>query len=204
VITIHQLQQGTPEWHSIRTGLYTGSNADKVLRFASSVKVVDGVASGYSITELSGFGGNFYTERGHILEDEALDIYAQITGHSLSRPGFVTNSEFPTCGYSPDGHDDVLDIPLEVKCFNKKKHLEMFNGDVEVKILAQIHFGQLVWEKRGARLLIYNPDFAKKEIDGFPNPDYDPGKAFKIIEVPYNQNIENNFKRILANGKVTV
>lgn len=64
-------------------------------------------------------------------------------------------------------------------------------------ILAQIHFGQLIWEKRGARLLIYNPNFAKKELNGSPNPNYDPKKALKVIDVKYNRNIQNNFKRIL-------
>jgi hypothetical protein len=197
MIKVHDVEQGSPEWHALRSGKYTGANADKLLAYASQIKVVNGVASSYAITEITGFGGNFFTRRGHQLEDEALELYATITGHRVSRPGFVTNDDYTDCGYSPDGHDDGLEIPLEVKCFEETKHLRMYKGDVSMKILAQIHFGQLIWEKHGARLLIYNPNFAKKELNGPPNPNYDPRKAFKIIDVKYNRNIQNNFKRIL-------
>lgn len=200
MITIHDVEQGSDDWHRLRENLYTGSNGDKLLAFATSTKIVNGVASSYAITEITGFGGNFYTRRGHILEDQALEIYADITGHRVSRPGFVTNSKYPNCGYSPDGHDDDLGIPLEVKAFEEVKHMKMFNGSVPLKILAQIHFGQFVWEKRGARLLIYNPDLAKEDAEGnIVGAD----KAFKIIDVPYNRNINSNFRRVLNAASAT-
>lgn len=190
MITIHDLEQGTDEWKRLRDGLYTGSNADKLLADGGKTKIVAGVASRYALTESTGFGGNFFTRRGHILEEEAIEIYEAVTGHTVSRPGFVTNDRYPTCGYSPDGHDDELGIPLEVKAFEASKHLAMYRakrpvGEIPLKILAQIYFGQFVWEKRGARLLIYNPDL-------------DPEVAFKIIEIPYRRAIIANFKRILA------
>lgn len=197
-ITVHNIEQGSDDWLRLRANLYTGSNADKLLAHSTQTKIVNGVASSYALTEITGFGGNFYTRRGHLLEDRAIEIYERITGHQVSRPGFVTNSKYPDCGYSPDGHDDELGIPLEVKAFERGKHMKMFNGNIAVKILAQIHFGQFIWEKRGARLLIYNPEFAKKEIDGVTNPDYNPVWAFKIIEVKYNRNIQSNFKRVIA------
>lgn len=186
MITIHEVNQGSDEWHELRSGKYTGSNADKLLAHASSLKIVDGVTSRYSLTEITGFGGNFFTQRGHILEDEALELYEAITKHKVSRPGFVTNSKWPTCGYSPDGHDETLGLPLEVKCFNQEKHMKMFKGDIPVKILAQIYFGQFVWEKKGARLVIYNPDIE------------DAKYCLKVIDIKYNRNIMNNFKRVLA------
>jgi hypothetical protein len=191
MIQIHEIIQGSDEWLKLREGLYTGSNADKLLSFSSHVKIVNGIASSYALAEITSFRGNFFTKRGHILEDEAIELYEDITGHQVSRPGFVTNTKYPNCGYSPDGHDDTLGIPLEVKCFNEAKHRKMFAGDIEMKVLGQIHFGQLLWEKKGARLLIYNPDI---EDDKF---------CFKIIEVKYNRNIQNNFKRILSPKAVT-
>ncbi len=185
MVTIHDVKQGDEVWHELRSGKYTGQNADKLLAYSASIKVVNGVASSYALTEITGFSGNFFTRRGHYLEDEALELYAEITGHTVSRPGFVTNDQYPDCGYSPDGHDDELEIPLEVKAFEREKHLKMYRGDIPMKIRAQIHFGQFIWEKKGARLLIYNPEL-------------DPKQAFKIIDIPYNQNIQNNFKRILG------
>jgi hypothetical protein len=153
-ITIHDCEQGTDQWLKLRENLYTGSNADKLLSYSTSTKIVNGVVSSYSITEITGFGGNFHTKRGHILEDEAIEIYEQITGHKVSRPGFVTNSKYPGCGFSPDGHDDTLELPLEVKAFEPGKHMKMFKGDIPIKVLAQNHFGQLIWEKKGSRLII--------------------------------------------------
>lgn len=202
MITVHDVEQGSEEWLKLREDLYTGQNADKLLSHSDKVKIVNGIVSAYALNELTGFGGNFYTRRGHVLEDEALDLYRQITGHRVSRPGFVTNSKWPSCGFSPDGHDDDLELPLEVKAFNEAKHMKMFNGEVPLKILAQIYFGQFIWEKKGARLVIYNPDFAKKQIEGEPNPLYDPAKAIKIIDVRYNRNIMLNFKRKLTPQEV--
>lgn len=75
-VRIHDVEQGSPEWIELRSGLYTGQNADKLLAYASQIKIVNGVASSYAITEITGFGGNFFTRRGHILEDEALELYA--------------------------------------------------------------------------------------------------------------------------------
>jgi len=189
-ITIHNIEQGSPEWNELRANLYTGSNADKLLAYSTSLKIINGITSSYAITEITGFGGNFHTKRGHILEDEAIELYMSITGHKVSRPGFVTNDEYPQCGFSPDGHDDDMELPLEVKAFEEIKHMKMFNGDIPMKVLAQNHFGQFIWEKRGSRLLIYNPDLEN------------PKEAFKIIDIPYNRNIQNNFKRILRKEPV--
>lgn len=189
-IHVHDIEQGTPEWIELRSGLYTGTSGDKLLADAAKTKIVDGITSRYAAAENTGFGGNFFTKRGHILEEEAIELYEAITGHTVSRPGFITNDRYPSCGYSPDGHDDSLGILLEVKCFNEQKHLEIYHakhpiGEIPRKILAQIYFGRLIWEKRRARLIIYNPDL---EAD----------LAFKIIDLPFGRDIIANFKRILT------
>ncbi len=191
MIHVHDIEQGSPAWLKLRENLYTGTGAEKLLAYAGQIKIINGVASSYALTEITGFTGNFYTRRGHILEDEALELYSSITGHRVDTPGFITNDGFPSCGYSPDGHDADLAAILEVKCFKEDKHLAMFDGAIPIKILAQIYFGMFIWNKRRARLIIYNPDLE------------DPAKCFKIIEIKYNRNIMNNFKRKLstANGK---
>lgn len=174
MIKIHEVEQGGETWHELRDGKYTGSNAHKLLKFG---------AIKYSLTETNNFKGNYYTKRGHILEDEALEIYEAINGRRVLRHGFITNSDFPTCGYSPDGIDEA--ILLEVKCFNQKKHLDMVAGEIPFSILAQIHFGLLICGLREARLIIYNPEL-------------EAGKAYKAIAIKGNRNIQNNFKAILS------
>jgi hypothetical protein len=183
MITEHQVEQGSPEWHALRLAHpFTGAGSDKLLRFGTIP---------YSENKESSFGGNFYTKRGHLLEEEALELYEAITGNSIKRVGFVTNTKWPNCGYSPDGLDLVLDIPLEVKAFEEAKHLKMFKGEVPMKVLAQNHFGQFIWEKRGSRLIIYNPDL-EAEL------------AIKIIDIRFSRPINSNFKRILKKEVVHV
>lgn len=177
IITVHNVEQGTEEWHQAREGKFTGSNAHKLLGSFG--------ASEYAKAIESSFKGNFFTKRGHILEDETIEIYEAITGRTIERPGFVTNSNYPACLYSPDGLDG--DHVIEVKCFGEKPHMEIFKGDIPIKILAQVHFGMLICGKKKAKLVIYNPEL-------------DTEYAYKVIDIPFNRNIQNNFKRILIGG----
>ena len=138
----HEVSQNSEEWLQLREGLYTGSNADKLLAGDGAIKIVDGSISGYASAESSGFGGNFHTKRGHILEEQAIEIYEAVTGRVGLKAGFVTNSKYPRCGYSPD--DIHPDRTVEVKCFIVEKHLKMYEGDIPRKVLAQCHFGMLI------------------------------------------------------------
>jgi hypothetical protein len=207
MIQLHDIDQGSDGWLEKRKDLYTGSGAEKLLKHSGQLKVVDGVATPYALAEITGFTGNFYTKRGHMLEDEALEIYQQIRKkvgirfENGNRVGFVTNSKFPTCGYSPD--DLYPDRTIEVKAFKEDLHLQLIKGDIPTKILAQIHFGMLICGKKMCDFLPYNPKFARKLLeDGSPNPDFDPKKAFKIITIRYNPKIAANFKSKLLPQKV--
>lgn len=174
-IIFHQTAQGSNAWHEARQGKFTGSNAHKLLGSFG--------ASEYAKAIQSTFKGNFHTKRGHILEEEAIELYEKIKHQHVDRPGFVTNTDFPNCLYSPDGLTDSLVI--EVKCFGEAPHMKLFNGDIDIKILAQIHFGMMICGKKAAQLIIYNPELDAK-------------LAFKIIDISFNRKINNNFKRILA------
>lgn len=194
MITLHDVEQGTDEWHKLREDLYTGSGADKLLKFSGHIKVVDGVASPYGITEITGFGGNFHTKRGHILEDEAIELYQRIRKkigirfENDRKVGFVTNSKFPNCGYSPD--DIYPDRTVEVKAFIEEKHMLMFNGELPLKVLSQCHFGMLICGKKICDLLIYNPDLEARQ-------------AFKIITIRWNPAIARNFRNKLMPERIT-
>lgn len=176
MITIHDdIEQGTEAWHQWREGKYTGSNADKLLN--------SGADREYAKAKRSSFSGNFYTKRGHLLEPEAIELYEAITKRKVGRPGFVSNSDFSDCIYSPDGLCD--DRTIEVKCFNETSHMKIYNGETPLKVLAQCHFGMLICDKKFCDLVIYNPSL-------------DPKEAFKIITIKRDKNVDNNFKRILS------
>lgn len=181
VITYHYVEQGSQQWLDDRNGKYTGSNSHKLL---GGIGVLE-----YAKSEQSGFGGNFHTKRGHVLEDEAIELYEAIYNVKIIRNdegmkiGYVTNSLYPGCLYSPDG---VTTIPLlEVKCFAIDNHTKLIKGNIDLKILSQIHYGMLITGKRIAHLIAYNPK-AEKVID-----------KFKVIIIRYDPAIAKNFKRIL-------
>lgn len=178
-VTIHDTPQGSPEWLAAREGKYTGTSAGKLLKYG----IIE-----YSKTASSDFKGNFFTRRGHVLEEECIGLYEAIKHCKVSRPGYVTNDLFPNCLFSPDGMTE--DTLIECKAFNEKKHLQIYHGDIPFEIQAQIHFGMLITELKQAKLLIYNPDIEN------------PKEAFKIIDIKYNRNIQNNFKRILRREAV--
>lgn len=204
MITIHKVEQGSEEWLKLKEPLYTGTCAEKLLSFHGRMKIVNGVTSPYALNEITGFSGNFHTKRGHLLEDQAIELYKKINQCEVMvspEAGFVTNSKFPNCGYSPDGLR--ADRTLECKAFNKEKHMKMFNGDIPLKVLAQCYFGMLICGKKICDLIIYNPDFAKKTLkDGSINPDYNPKYALKIITIRHKPSIAANFKKILLPQKV--
>jgi len=189
MITIHQVTQGTDEWHELRAGLYTGSNAHKLLDHSAKFKIINGEVTAYALGEATSFKGNFYTKRGHILEEEAIELYDQIKKVKVERPGFVTNSNYKTCGYSPDGIRP--DRTIECKAFKEDSHMKIYNGDIPIKVLAQCHFGMLICGKKLCDLIIYNPDLDAKY-------------AFKVIPIRYNPKIAANFRRILLPDKAAV
>jgi hypothetical protein len=201
VIIYHDVEQGSEQWLIDRDGMFTGSNADKLLDHAKSKRIVAGIVSKYAAAENLGFGGNFYTKRGHLLEDEALELTEVIDKTKIEHTGYVTNSLYPGCLYSPDGF--TAKYLYEVKCFSEKAHLKILMGDIPLKILAQIHYGMTIMDKKAAKLVIYNPRFAKRQIKNdhgelVDNPLYDPSKAYSAIILKRDRDIHNNFKRILT------
>lgn len=181
MVHLHDCEQGSRKWDLLRENRYTGSNADKLLKYG---------AIDYALNRSNTFKGNFHTERGHLLENEAIELFEKIKGISVLKTGFVTNDLYPNCGYSPDFL--LPNILGEVKCFSEPNHMQLINAkrieDIPFKILAQIYFGMFICELPLAYLIPYNPKI--KEVKN----------RFKIIEIKRKKAIDNNFKRILKVG----
>lgn len=169
------LEQGTPEWHALRKNKISGSTAYKLLG--------NGVPSLKSFNNESTFNGNFATKRGHLLEDEAIELYEAINNVKVMRTGMVTNDKYVYAIYSPDGY--LTDRTLEVKCFLPKAHLEAV-ARPNVKILAQCHFGQLILEKDLTDLILY-----------CPKPEIPLEKKFVVKQIPKKQAIQDNMIRTM-------
>jgi hypothetical protein len=167
-ITILAIEQNTDEWLAAREGKVTGSNADCLLTRGLDEALKDNYKR---------FKGNFYTQRGHILEVEAIEVYEAIHDCKVSRPGFIINDRFENVGCSPDGIDG--EWLIEVKCFGAKKHLEIRKPkQIPFKIMAQLQFNMMISELKKARLVMYNPDIE------------DDSKAYCEIEVKADPKIQ--------------
>lgn len=172
MITTHEVKQGSSEWHALRAGLVTASNATVLLnRGKNAARSTQGAS-----------GGGFWANRGHILEDEAIEIYEQVYGVKVDRPGFITNDDYPECGFSPDGIDG--EIPLEVKCFAEAKHLLCIN-DTPVEPYSQLQFGEMITETTMGRLIFYNPDVE------------DDNLCFVVVDAPRDELLIARFQERL-------
>lgn len=169
MIVIHDVKQGSPEWHKLHDKLWTGSRALPMLQ-------------GKSLPEWGSFSGNRYTKRGQILEDIAIAEFERETGITVLRAGFITNSKYPNAGYSPDGITG--DTLLEVKCLNGPRHEKLVEGDIPIEYMAQIYFGMVICELKFAKLIAFNPEYAKQ---------------LTIIDIDMNKRILKNIKdKLLA------
>lgn len=183
-IKILEIKQNSEEWLRARQGLVTGSNADNLL----SRGLDEALKANYQRLR-----GNYYTQRGHILEDEALEIYAAIHECQIERPGLVRNDLYPNAACSPDGwHVDGELILLEVKAFNSRRHNEIVSvASTPFKIMAQLQFNMMICQAQRARLIMYNPD------------EPEEANCYREIEVKAVPSIHLNMARRLRDASLS-
>lgn len=169
MITIHDVEQGSPAWHKLHDGLWTGSTAIKLLQDRP-------------LPKWGTFAGNKYTRRGKLLEPIAIrefEVAVDAPG-GVQLIGFMTNSRFPNAGYSPDGiFGDRL---LEVKCLNGERHEALMRGEIPLEYEVQIRFGMVICELKKAKLLAFNPEYSPQ---------------LTIIDIPYNPVVARNIRHKL-------
>lgn len=121
MLTIHDCQQGTPEWFALRAGLPTASEFSTVMasgrgggesktRRTYMMKLAGEILTGDPAEQFS----NAHTDRGHAMEPAARDLYAFIKDAEPAQVGFITNGRK---GCSPDsliGEDGMLEIKTKL------------------------------------------------------------------------------------------
>jgi putative phage-type endonuclease len=160
---IHNLEQGTQEWHELRAGIPTASEFSKIITSTGksstqakdylNLKVAEKIAGG----KVETWQGNQWTERGNELEQEAVDYYSFKYDRECDKVGFVTD-DLKRYGASPDRliSDDWL---LEIKCpapHTQIKYLR--DGKLPTDYFVQVQ-GQLwVTERKFCDFFAYHPD----------------------------------------------
>lgn len=199
------IEQGTQEWLDLREGKITCSNA-KTLLYRGKKACLD--ANKRAAGRLRP-NGNSYAERGHVVENEAKNAFNDLIaerGLKILDCTFVTNSDYPEAGYSPDGlivdmndDDPCSFIPLEVKAYNDYverdgkrvyvgKHTNAVDDFKKVPLDAiyQMQMEMLMIEAPMVMLLLANPDCD------------DPNKKVKLYEVKRDKMIIGRLKELLS------
>jgi putative phage-type endonuclease len=120
---IHDVEQGSYEWHQIRLGKITSTRLKKVLS-KDNLSLVDELIAEEE-TGLSDDDG-FVSEdmqRGIDLEPLAIKEYESMTGNTVTRYGILQSDELPILCQSPDGYVGT-DGAIEVKCPRTKTHVK--------------------------------------------------------------------------------
>jgi len=155
------VEQNTPEWLALRLGIPTTS-AFKCLLMSGKKKGEPSETrrkyllrlAGERITgELEEGYSNASMDRGHIMEPEAVDLYAMLTDTEPKKVGFIRNGEL---GGSPDrvvGNDGLL----QIKTAKPSVLLDIHEKGGTDDHLAQVQGEIWVAEREWNDLLIYWP-----------------------------------------------
>lgn len=158
----NNLEQGTPEWHEIRKGKMTASNATAIGNVGKGLEtyikeIVRKQISSKVEEEI--IRKDF--ERGHELEPIAREMYELEKGVKVERVGFIERDEYVGC--SPDGLVDD-DGGIEIKSPDDKMFFDyLLEGEnaIESGYIWQCQMNMLITGRKWWDLIIYNPNFKK-------------------------------------------
>ena len=129
----NDVEQGSPEWFSLRCGCITASefktvmakgrgNAPSKTRRTYMLKLAGEIITG----EVQEGYTNAHMERGKIMEDEARSLYELVTEAEVKQVGFIKDEH--GFGYSPDGLIDGVGGGMEnglLEIKTKLPHLQI-------------------------------------------------------------------------------
>lgn len=149
---VHDVEQGSYEWHVLRCGILTASDMHKICKknakggyYATRDDLLMQKVAEAITGEIEPVFQTPEMVRGHTLEPVVRDIYAQKNNLEVDQWGFSTREfDFGTIGYSPDGvvGDDGL---LEIKTLKPRLQVKLLvNGDINDEHLWQCQTGMLV------------------------------------------------------------
>jgi putative phage-type endonuclease len=152
-----QIPQRTPEWYVARKSLITASEVASAL----DIKPFESY-SGSPRTQLlkekmhvTARGvDNVFTQHGNRYEDEARDIYCEMTGEKVYEFGLIVHAEYPWLGCSVDGVTESGYV-LEIKCPLSRK---IEPGVVPHHYYPQVQICMEVCDLEEARFIQYKPE----------------------------------------------
>lgn len=173
-----ELEQTTEEWDERRSGIPTASAFDKLITPAKldpSKQVGDYAlelaAERWTGVPIDRWEGNYWTDRGHMLEAEARSYYEMRADVDVTLVGFVraTCDEWEA-GCSPDGlvGNDGL---YEAKCLGAKEHIRtLAEKEVPNKYRPQLQGQLLICQRAWVDIHFYHPHLPSRVFRVLPDP----------------------------------
>lgn len=194
---IYDVMQGTEEWQSLRCGIPTASNFEKIVtikgeRSKQSEKYMYKLAG----EVLSGIKQDNYQSQAMIIaietEEEARDYYELINDVDVEQVGFCLDEEIG-CGASPDGI--VGDGLLEIKCPLVTTHIEYFlDGKLPTTYIQQVQGQLMVTGKSYCDFMSYFPNI--KPLIVRVERDEEFIEKLKIEIIQFNKELKDLIERI--------
>lgn len=128
-MTIHEVDQKSYEWHVLRRGYLTGSDAEDVIKYHAGRAIERQFA--LRLTEAYDGEEGYQSasmQRGNDLEPVARELFTEKTGIYLEEVGFVSHHNLPI-GISPDGLTMDNKTGFEVKCPGATEYQKMVLSD---------------------------------------------------------------------------
>lgn len=162
---IHECEQGTEKWLRLRMGKPTASCFDKII--TAKTAELSSSADSYAYELLAEWIVDHpitgpqtdFMERGHELEDAAVDHYEFTTGIETERAGFVTTDDL-LIGCSPDrlvGANNLLEIKSHPG--NPGIHVAFMSGKaLDIRHRQQLQGALWVCERQVIDVISYHPE----------------------------------------------
>jgi exodeoxyribonuclease (lambda-induced) len=155
---IHNIEQGTAEWHEVRKLKMTGSNATAIGNCGAGLKTYMKKLIIESISRKKHYT-NEDIERGHELEPIARSMYEFEKGVEVVEVGFIELNQY--VGISPDGlvNEDGM---IECKARNDEKHFDiLLSNEAESGVIWQMNMCMYVANREWCDFISFNPNFKK-------------------------------------------
>jgi len=203
-VIIHDIEQRSDEWFSLRAGMPTASEFSKLVTStgepSKSMKDYAELlaAEKYAGRPLSSFGGNASTQRGAEMEAEAIMAY-ELAHHEVEPVGLITD-DLQRYGCSPDGLVGT-DGLIEIKCLETKAHIKVLlhfakHKKALPKYIQQTQGQIFICEREWCDLFFYHPNLPTLVIRQFPDPGFIRGLKIQLAAVIRDR--DEVFKQIKA------
>lgn len=178
---IHNVEQGSPEWHALRCGILSASEMKLII--TPTLKVADNDAVKTHLYELlaqriTGFVEphfeSYDMERGKFDEEHARSKYAE-TWAPVEEVGFITNDKLGfIIGYSPDGlvgDDGLIEVKSRVQKHQMKTLVEYAaNGAIPPDYVIQCQTGLMIAERKWLDFVSYSGGMMMPVVRVYPDP----------------------------------